>query len=177
MSRVAKSLIKIPGGVLVKVNESEIVVKGTRGVLNLCLDKLVGVLEVRGSLRVYPLEDCDYSWMRAGTFRSLLNNTIKGVSEGFVKNLELVGVGYKVQAKGSVLLLSLGYSHPIEFKIPDGIAISSKSQTDVSVSGIDKQLVGQVAANIRSFRRPEPYKGKGVKYSNEIIVRKEAKKK
>lgn len=177
MSRVAKSKVKIPNGVSVDLTGGNLVVKGKKGTLNLGLDCKVGVERLDDSLKVYPLEDCDMSWTRAGTFRALLNNTIKGVSEGFVKSLELVGVGYKVQLKGDTLLLSLGYSHPIEFKIPEGIVITSKSQTEISVSGIDKQMVGQVASDIRGFRKPEPYKGKGVKYSGEVIVRKEAKKK
>ncbi|CAK0778319.1 50S ribosomal subunit protein L6 [Gammaproteobacteria bacterium] len=177
MSRVAKSVVKVPRGVSVNISESGLVVKGEKGTLTMSIDPKVGLSVTEDCLKVYPLEDCDVSWMRAGTFRSLLSNTVKGVSEGFVRSLELVGVGYKVQVKGSTLVLSLGYSHPIEFKIPDGIIVTSRSQTDISISGIDKQMVGQVASDIRRFRRPEPYKGKGVKYSGEVIVRKEAKKK
>jgi large subunit ribosomal protein L6 len=128
-----------------------------------------------GVLGVTPANDS--AWAMAGTMRALLGNMVHGVSEGFEKKLELVGVGYRAQGKGKVLNLSLGFSHPIDYPVPEGITISTPSQTEVVVSGTDKQRVGQVAAEIRAFRPPEPYKGKGVRYADERIIRKEAKKK
>ena len=165
MSRVAKSPIRLPKGVNVQVTGRDMTVKGAKGVLNLKLNERVAV------------EQTDGSWAMAGTMRALLNNMVSGVSEGFSRKLELVGVGYRAQAKGKVLSLSLGFSHPVDYPVPEGIEITTPSQTEIIVSGCDKQKVGQTAAEIRAYRPPEPYKGKGVRYSDEHVVRKEAKKK
>jgi len=130
-----------------------------------------------GVLTLKPSDEQKPAWAMTGTMRSLVNNMVMGVSQGFEKKLLLVGVGYRAQAKGKVLNLSLGFSHPIDYAVPEGITIETPSQTEVVVSGCDKQRVGQVSAEIRAFRPPEPYKGKGVKYADEVIIRKEAKKK
>lgn len=177
MSRVAKAPIAIAAGVEVKFNGQEVSVKGGKGTLQLALHPDVAVDHQDGSLQVKPVAESKKNWAMAGTMRSLLNNMVQGVSEGFQKKLTLVGVGYRAQAKGKVLNLNLGFSHPIDYPVPEGITIETPSQTEIVVSGCDKQRVGQTAAEIRSFRPPEPYKGKGVKYSDEQIVRKEAKKK
>lgn len=176
MSRVAKMPLPLPAGVSVQVEGQEITVKGPKGVINLSCPHAV-VVSVEGSVvSVAPSETAVNSAM-AGTIRALLGNHVKGVSQGFERSLELVGVGYRAQAQGTVLNLSLGYSHPIAFAVPEGITIETPTQTEIVVKGHDNQQVGQVAANIRSFRPPEPYKGKGVKYKGERILRKEAKKK
>jgi ribosomal protein L6, bacterial type len=177
MSRVAKSPIDIPSGVDVKVNGQELVVKGSKGELKIDLNPLVSV-DVDGSqATVKPVEESQKSWAMAGTFRSLVNNMVMGVSVGFEKKLELIGVGYRAQAKGNTLSLTLGFSHPVEYEMPSGVTAETPSQTEVILKSADKQLLGQVAANVRSFRPPEPYKGKGVRYSDEHVLRKEAKKK
>ena len=175
MSRVAKKEISIPSGVTVSVNQGIVEVKGSKGTLkHKTYDGVV--IESTDSVIKVSVQD-DQLWSFAGTDRSLINNMILGVSEGFKKKLELVGVGYRAQMKGSDLNLNLGYSHDINFSVPQGLTIETPSQTEVIISGADKQQVGQAAAEIRAFRPPEPYKGKGVKYSDEIIRRKEVKKK
>lgn len=177
MSRVAKSPIDIPSGVDIKVNGQELVVKGSKGELKIDLNPLV-CLDVEGSqVKVKPIEESQKSWAMAGTFRSLVNNMVVGVSAGFEKKLELIGVGYRAQAKGNTLSLTLGFSHPVEYEMPSGVTAETPSQTEVILKSADKQLLGQVAANVRGFRPPEPYKGKGVRYSDEHVLRKEAKKK
>ena len=177
MSRVAKSPIDIPSGVDVKLSGQELVVKGSKGELKIDLNPLVSV-DVEGSqATVKPIEESQKSWAMAGTFRSLVNNMVVGVSAGFEKKLELIGVGYRAQAKGNTLSLTLGFSHPVEYEMPSGVTAETPSQTEVILKSADKQLLGQVAANVRSFRPPEPYKGKGVRYSDEHVLRKEAKKK
>lgn len=175
MSRIAKAPIEVAKGVEVKIDGQRVSVKGGKGAMNLDLHSTVSASLDDGVLSVTPASDS--AWAMAGTMRALLGNMVRGVSEGFEKKLELVGVGYRAQGKGKVLNLSLGFSHPIEYPVPEGITISTPSQTEVVVAGSDKQRVGQVAAEIRAFRPPEPYKGKGVRYAGERIIRKEAKKK
>lgn len=175
MSRVAKSPITVSSGLDVKIDGQHVTVKGGKGQLEMDVHENVQVSLEDGVLSVKPVNDAD--WAMAGTMRALLNNMVVGASEGFQKKLQLVGVGYRAQAKGKTLSLSLGFSHPVDYPVPEGITIETPSQTEVVVSGSDKQKVGQVAAEIRSFRPPEPYKGKGVRYADEHIIRKEAKKK
>lgn len=175
MSRIAKAPIAVGKGVEVKVDGQHVSVKGGKGTLDLDIHPAVKVELQEGTLTVAPANDTD--WAMAGTMRALLNNMVTGVSDGFQKKLQLVGVGYRAQAKGKVLNLNLGFSHPIDYPVPEGISIETPSQTEIVVSGSDKQQVGQVAAEIRGFRPPEPYKGKGVRYADERILRKEAKKK
>ncbi|MEN8177331.1 MAG: 50S ribosomal protein L6 [Pseudomonadota bacterium] len=177
MSRIAKSPISLPKGIEVKIDGHAVSAKGPKGSLELNAHDLVGVAQDDGLLTVSPVTEDKQSWAMAGTFRALINNMVTGVSQGFEKKLQLVGVGYRAQAKGKILNLNLGFSHPVEFPIPDGIEVSTPSATEIIVSGCDKQQVGQVAAEIRAFRPPEPYKGKGVRYSDEYVARKEAKKK
>ena len=175
MSRVAKKPVAIPSGVEVKVNGQDIEAKGPKGTAQLRINELVNLVQEDGELR-FEAESAQNIPM-AGTMRALANNLITGVSEGFEKKLELVGVGYRAQAQGNKLNLTLGFSHPVEYAVPEGITVQTPSPTEVIVSGVDKALVGQVAAEVRAYRPPEPYKGKGVRYADERIVRKEAKKK
>ena len=174
MSRIAKAPIELPSGVEIKFNETEVSVKGPKGNLVQALHANVSLEQEDKTITVKPANDSDVPM--AGTFRSLVNNMVVGVSDGFEKKLTLVGVGYRAQVQGSKLTLALGFSHPIEYVAPEGITIECPSQTEIAVKGCDKQKVGQVASEIRSFRPPEPYKGKGVRYSDERVVRKEAKK-
>jgi len=175
MSRIAKAPVNVAKGVDVKIDGRHVTVKGGKGSLELDLHPTVSVKMEDGALNVTPANDS--AWAMAGTMRALLSNMVHGVSEGFQKKLQLVGVGYRAQGKGKVLSLSLGFSHPIDYPVPDGVTIETPSQTEIVVSGSDKQRVGQVAAEIRAYRPPEPYKGKGVRYADERIIRKEAKKK
>lgn len=177
MSRVAKNPVAIPSGVEVTLNGQSIQVKGAKGNLSYQIHSLVEVKQDSNKLTFTARKSADNASALSGTTRSLINNMVIGVCQGFEKKLQLVGVGYRAQIQGQKLNLTLGFSHPVEFQIPDGIAIETPSQTEIVVSGVDKQQVGQVAANIRSYRPPEPYKGKGVRYADEHIVRKEAKKK
>ncbi len=178
MSRIAKAPIALPKGVEVKTEGEQVTVKGGKGSMQLKLHQNVLVRIEDQILNVSPANDADKAaWAMAGTFRALLNNMVTGVSEGWSKKLQLVGVGYRAQAKGKVLNLNLGFSHPVDYAVPEGITIETPSQTEIVVSGYDKQQVGQVAAEIRAYRPPEPYKGKGVRYADEHIIRKEAKKK
>jgi large subunit ribosomal protein L6 len=176
MSRVAKRPVELPKGVEVKVDGGRMSVKGPKGELSMDLNPVVQVTVEAGTASV-SLADPTASMAIAGTTRALLANMVTGVSAGFERKLELVGVGYRAQAQGKVLNLTLGFSHPVEYKMPEGITIETPSQTEILVKGIDKQVVGQVAADIRSYRPPEPYKGKGVRYSDEQVRLKEAKKK
>ncbi|MEH6672411.1 50S ribosomal protein L6 [Halopseudomonas sp.] len=176
MSRVAKDPVKLPQGVEVKLNGQDISVKGAKGSMDLVLHSTVEVVEKDGMLH-FAAREGSVNMAMAGTTRALVQNMVTGVTDGFERKLQLVGVGYKAQSKGQTLSLALGYSHPIEYQLPEGVSAETPSQTDIIIKGIDKQLVGQVAAEIRDFRRPEPYKGKGVRYSDEIVRRKEAKKK
>ena len=174
MSRVAQNPIKLPSGVDINISGSQLKVKGPKGNLELVLHPGVSLAENDGEYLVKP--DGEKNMAMAGTFRALVNNMVIGVTEGFQKNLKLIGVGYRAQLQGNKLNLALGFSHPIEYSAPEGIKIETPSQTEIIVSGCDKQKVGQVAAEIRSYRPPEPYKGKGVRYADERVVRKEAKK-
>ena len=175
MSRIAKAPITVGKGVEVKIDGQHVSVKGGKGTMELDVHPTVSVKLDDGVVSVTPANDS--AWAMAGTMRALLSNMVRGCGEGFEKKLQLVGVGYRAQAKGKVLNLSLGFSHPIDYPVPEGIKIDTPSQTEIVVSGSDKQAVGQVAAEIRAFRPPEPYKGKGVRYADERIIRKEAKKK
>jgi large subunit ribosomal protein L6 len=177
MSRIAKNPITIPSGANISIAGSEITVKGAKGTLQLALHDFVKVEEQDGRLQVSPKQEDREQWAMAGTFRSLISNMVTGVTNGFEKKLQLVGVGYRAQAKGKTLNLALGFSHPVDFAVPDGITVETPSPTEIVVSGCDRQQVGQVAAVIRSYRPPEPYKGKGVRYADEHVLRKEAKKK
>ncbi|WP_028238751.1 50S ribosomal protein L6 [Stutzerimonas azotifigens] len=177
MSRVAKNPVKLPAGVEVSLAGQRLSVKGSKGALELNVHPSVEVVQESGELRFAARNGDQQNKAMAGTTRALVNNMVIGVSQGFERKLQLVGVGYKAQAKGQVLSLALGFSHPIDYQLPQGITAETPTQTDILIKGIDKQLVGQVAAEIRDFRRPEPYKGKGVRYSDEVVHRKEAKKK
>jgi len=177
MSRIAKNPVVLPSGVSLNQSGGELSVKGAKGTLQLKLHESIKVEQEDGTVKVVPLKERPEDRAMAGTFRSLINNMVIGVNEGFSKTLKLVGVGYRAQIKGSNLSMNLGFSHPIEYPMPAGISITAPSQTEVIVSGSDKQQVGQVAAEIRAFRPPEPYKGKGVRYADEHVLRKEAKKK
>lgn len=174
MSRVANDPIQLPGGVEVKLDGSELTVKGGLGSLALSLNDGIEVKQEDGSL---SLSYDQKQGAMAGTTRALLNNMVKGVSEGWEKKLVLNGVGYRAKATGKSVNLTVGLSHPVDYKLPEGVSAESPSQTEILVKGIDKQAVGQAAAEIRAFRPPEPYKGKGIRYADEHVRRKEAKKK
>lgn len=177
MSRIAKAPITIGSGMDVKIEGQNVSVKGSKGTLSLNVHPNVEVIKEGSTLSVKPRGTTTDHWMHAGTVRALLANMVQGCSKGFEKKLTLIGVGYRAQIKGNVLDLSLGFSHPVEYKIPEGISIQCPSQTEIVVAGSDLQRVGQVAAEIRAYRPPEPYKGKGVRYADEFVLRKEAKKK
>jgi large subunit ribosomal protein L6 len=177
MSRVAKNPVKVPSGVTINITGNRISIKGSKGLLERDLHEAVIVKYENDTLFFQPKESVETADALAGTTRAIVNNMVTGVSQGFVKELQLVGTGYKAQAKGHVLNLILGHSHPIDYEIPKGITIETPTQTEVVVKGIDKELVGQVCADIIAFRPPEPYKGKGVRYKGQLIILKEAKKK
>ena len=177
MSRIAKNPISVPKGVEVSLSGNSVNIKGPKGQMSMDLHGSVEINQDGGELTFKPRTDHKTAWAMSGTMRSLVSNMVTGVSTGFEKKLQLVGVGYRAQAKGKVLNLALGFSHPVDYEVPEGITIDTPTQTEVVVSGCDKQKVGQVSAEIRAFRPPEPYKGKGVKYADEVIIRKEAKKK
>ena len=177
MSRVAKSPVAIPAGVEIKRDGQVLIIKGPKGQLELVVHNNVEVAQEENVLTFAPRDGAKHSRALAGTTRALINNMVTGVTAGFQKKLQLVGVGYRAAAKGNALTLNLGFSHPVEYDLPKGVTCETPTQTEILVSGIDKQLVGQVAAEIREFRRPEPYKGKGVRYADERVRRKEAKKK
>ena len=177
MSRVAKYPVPVPDGVEVTLAGAQLSVKGAKGSLALSLHPLVALADEGSQLQVTAVKASKESRALAGTFRALVNNMVVGVSAGFTKELELRGVGYRAQAQGSKLSMSLGFSHPVEYQAPAGIELETPSQTSVIVKGIDKQRVGQVGAEIRALRPPEPYKGKGVRYLGEFVKSKEAKKK
>ena len=178
MSRVGKYPVTIPAGVTVVINDNTVTAKGKLGELSCSFDAshVAAKLE-ENAVRVSPLSDSKQSRALWGTTRANINTMIKGVSEGFTRNLELLGVGYKARVEGTKLILSLGYSHDVIFPAPEGVKIACPSATNISISGADKQLVGQVAAVIREFRKPEPYKGKGIRKEGEYVRRKEGKKK
>jgi len=177
MSRIAKAPIKLPGNVEVAVSGQSVSVKGPKGQLEWTVHPAVAVSQADGELRVNPVDQERPAWAMAGTTRALLNNMVVGCGTGFVRKLNLVGVGYRAQVQGRTLTLAVGFSHPVHYAVPDGIEIAAPSPTEIHVSGADKQQVGQVAAHIRRYRPPEPYKGKGVRYADEEVLRKEAKKK
>ena len=178
MSRVAKKPIELPAGVELKLNESKVTVKGGNGTLELDLHPLVEVKVEDKTVTVAAGNPNNRAaWAHAGTTRALVNNMVTGVSTGFTKSLEINGVGYRAQAKGQTINLTLGFSHPVEYTLPAGVTAETPSNTQIILKGADKQLLGQCAAEIRSYRRPEPYKGKGIRYSDEQVRRKEAKKK
>ncbi|MDJ0880841.1 MAG: 50S ribosomal protein L6 [Gammaproteobacteria bacterium] len=177
MSRIANKPIEMPSGVNLSISGQTLSAKGPKGELSLTVHDDVTFEQNDNVLTFKPVNDEKSAVAMTGTMRSLANNIVTGVSQGFEKRLNLVGVGYRAQAKGKVLNLSLGFSHPIDYQVPEGITIETPSQTEIVVSGCDKQKVGQVSAEIRAYRPPEPYKGKGVKYADEHIIRKEAKKK
>jgi large subunit ribosomal protein L6 len=177
MSRIANAPVSIPAGVEVSLNDSEITVKGTKGTLTRSIHTEVSVKQEDASLKTAAKSNSKQAVALAGTTRALINNMVVGVSQGFEKKLTLVGVGYRAKAQGSKLDLTLGFSHPVQYEVPEGIQVETPSQTEIVVTGADKQVVGQVAAEIRAYRSPEPYKGKGVRYADEYVARKEAKKK
>ena len=177
MSRVAKAPVSIPAGVEVKLNGQEVTVKGSKGELTRVLNSAVVIAQEETKLTFGPKEGVINAWAQAGTARALVNNMVMGVTEGFTKKLTLKGVGYRAAMKGNTVALTLGFSHPVEHALPEGIKAECPSQTEIIITGCDKQVVGQVAADIRSYRAPEPYKGKGVRYADENVRTKEAKKK
>ncbi len=177
MSRIAKEPVVLPQGVEFSLSGTTVALKGAKGSLSMELNSEVELTQHENQITVKPRSGSRFSTAIAGTTRSLLANMVLGVADGFEKKLELVGVGYRAQCEGNKLNLTLGFSHPVNFKVPEGITIETPSQTEIVVKGTDKQLVGQVAAEIRRFRPPEPYKGKGVRYANERVMMKEAKKK
>lgn len=177
MSRVAKRPVAVEQGVEVSLDNSALTVKGPKGSLSLVRHSEVEITNDESGLSISPRSGSRFSRAMAGTTRSLINNMVTGVSAGFERKLLLVGVGYRARVEGQKVHLSLGFSHPVEYQVPEGVTVEAPSQTEMVVKGIDKQKVGQVAAELRDFRPPEPYKGKGVRYADERIVLKEAKKK
>ncbi|MDD1627049.1 MAG: 50S ribosomal protein L6 [Methylococcaceae bacterium] len=177
MSRIAKAPVIIPSDVEIKLDGNIMTVKGIKGQLTLTLNSEVNVDIADNVVNVQWDKDNKKATAQAGTARAILSNMVTGVSAGFEKKLTLIGVGYRAQAKESILSLSLGFSHPVDFEVPAGITVETPTQTEIVVRGSDKQLVGEVSAKIRAYRPPEPYKGKGVRYADEHVVRKEAKKK
>jgi large subunit ribosomal protein L6 len=175
MSRVAKNPVSIPSGVTVEINGKLVTVKGPKGTLEMKLHAAVTVVQEGSELKVAVSSLADDA--QGGTARALVANMVIGVSTGFERKLELVGVGYRAKSAGKTLSLTLGFSHPVEYQLPEGVTAETPTQTEIVIRGADKQKVGQVAAEVRAFRPPEPYKGKGVKYVGETILRKEAKKK
>ncbi|UJF19478.1 50S ribosomal protein L6 [Vibrio sp. SS-MA-C1-2] len=177
MSRVAKAPVVIPAGVEVKLNGQEITISGKNGELTRVINDAVVITVEENNITFAPRDGVAKANAQAGTARALINNMVTGVTEGFVKKLLLKGVGYRAAVKGNVVNLTLGFSHPVNHELPAGIKAECPSQTEIILTGTDKQVVGQEAANIRAYRQPEPYKGKGVRYADEIVRTKEAKKK
>jgi len=177
MSRIANNPIDLPNGVEVKISGQNINIKGSKGSLERVIPGCVKVVQADKTLKVEYAENDKQANMLAGTTRAVVNNMVVGVSAGFTRKLQLIGVGYRAKAQGKKLNLTLGFSHPVDYVVPEGITVETPSQTEIVVNGIDKQKVGQVAAELRAYRPPEPYKGKGVRYADEHVVRKEAKKK
>jgi large subunit ribosomal protein L6 len=177
MSRIGKRPVSVPSGVTANVSGKTISVKGPKGTLSLVVDDHVVVAMDKGAIKVDPKDDSKEARALWGTVRANLNNIVTGVTKGFERKLEITGVGYRAAVQGKNLQLALGYSHDVVYAIPEGIAVVTPKPTEIVVSGIDRKKVGQVAAEIRAYRPPEPYKGKGVKYSDEFIFRKEGKKK
>lgn len=177
MSRIAKEHVVVPQGVEVTLDGQKVTIKSQKGEMTLNVHPLVAVKFENGQLSVSQKEESQASNMQSGTARALLNNMVIGLDKGFEKALKLVGVGYRAAVKGNVLNLVLGFTHPIDFELPAGVTAETPSQTDIVLKSFDKALLGQVAAKVRAFSPPEPYKGKGVRYADEIIHIKEAKKK
>ena len=177
MSRIAKAPIKLPSGVDVNIAGQDVTVKGKNGTLSISLNDAVAVNQAENVLTFEPREGASDGWAQAGTARAIVNNMVTGVAAGFEKKLTLIGVGYRAQVQGSAINLTLGFSHPVVYNLPQGVTAETPSQTEIVLKSEDKQLLGQVAAEIRAYRPPEPYKGKGVRYSDEYVRRKEAKKK
>jgi large subunit ribosomal protein L6 len=177
MSRVAKVPVAVPSGVEVKLSDKVIEVKGAKGTLKMNVNPVVKIVQDGNLLTVEARSTSKFSRAMSGTTRALVSNMVQGVTAGFSRKLQLVGVGYRVQVQGSNLNLTLGYSHPVVYQMPEGVKVEAPSQTEIVLSSADKQLLGQVAAEIRAHRPPEPYKGKGVRYADEQVRRKEAKKK
>lgn len=176
MSRVAKYPVKVPAGVDVKLDGDQLTVKGSQGTLSMTVHPDVAIGQEEGQVTFNPSESAK-SWAMVGTTRALVQNLVTGVSEGFTKTLEIVGVGYRAQASGKTLNLTLGFSHPVEYTLPEGVTAETPKNTTIVLKSANKQQLGQVAAEIRAFRPPEPYKGKGIRYGDEQVRRKEAKKK
>ncbi|WP_445620738.1 50S ribosomal protein L6 [Kushneria sp. Sum13] len=176
MSRIAKYPVKLPSGVEVTLEEGRLTVRGGQGQLEMNVHNDVVIGQQEDKLTFEPSASAK-NWAMAGTTRALVNNMVVGVTEGFTRSLEITGVGYRAQANGQTLNLTLGFSHPIDYKVPEGVVVETPKNTTIVLKSADKQRLGQVAAEIRAFRPPEPYKGKGVRYSDERVLRKEAKKK
>ena len=177
MSRIAKAPVIVPGGVDIKLVGNNVTVKGNNGQLSYVINSAVSLDITDNVIQVQWDKNDKKATAQAGTARAIVSNMVVGVSAGFEKKLTLIGVGYRAQAKGSILNLALGFSHPVDFEVPAGVTVETPTQTEIIVKGSDKQLVGEVAAKIRAYRPPEPYKGKGVRYADEHVARKEAKKK
>jgi large subunit ribosomal protein L6 len=177
MSRVGKSPIALPQGAEVKLSAEQITVKGPLGTITQRQNELVKVVDESGTLKFEPANETREADAMSGTMRALVANMVSGVTKGFERKLTLVGVGFRAQAQGDKLNLSLGFSHPVVHQMPEGVKAETPSQTEILIKGIDKQKVGQVAAEVRGYRPPEPYKGKGVRYADEVVILKETKKK
>jgi large subunit ribosomal protein L6 len=177
MSRIAKAPVNIPKGVDIKLEGNNMTVKGSNGQLSYSINSAVSFDITDNVIQVQWDSNDKKATAQAGTARAIVNNMVVGVSSGFERKLTLIGVGYRAQAKGNILNLALGFSHPVDFEVPAGVLVETPSQTEIVIKGSDKQLVGEVAAKIRAYRPPEPYKGKGVRYADEHVARKEAKKK
>ncbi len=177
MSRIANAPVTIPSGVELKLDGQNVSVKGPKGELRIAAHELVEVAQEDSVFKVRSRVDSKEAVALAGTTRALVNNMVNGVTDGFEKRLTIIGVGYRAQAQGQKLNLTLGFSHPVAYDVPEGVSVETPTQTEVVVRGADKQQVGQVAAEIRAYRPPEPYKGKGIRYSDEYVLRKQAKKK
>lgn len=177
MSRIGKMPVAIPAGVEVVVSEQQISVKGAGGVLNVAQNSLVNIVSEGGKVSFKAANDSREADAMSGTLRQLVNNMVVGVSKGFEKKLTLIGVGYKAQAQGKKLNLVVGYSHPVDKEMPEGVSVATPTPTEIVIKGADRQRVGQVAAEIRAIRPPEPYKGKGIRYADETVAIKETKKK
>ncbi len=177
MSRIANAPVDLPSGVEAVIANGLITLKGSQGSLEMPVHEEIEIVTEQNQLKFSPKGKGKNAVALTGTYRSLVNNMVEGVAKGFEKKLTLIGVGYRAKAQGKTLNLVVGYSHPIDYELPEGISAETPSQTEIVIKGADKQQVGQVAAEIRKFRPPEPYKGKGIRYTDEYVYRKEAKKK
>ena len=177
MSRVAKVPVAVPAGIDVQIADGMITVKGPLGTLKQAINPLVAITREGAELKFLPVGESREAGAMSGTYRALVSNMVQGVSKGFERKLNLVGVGYRAQAQGASLNLSLGFSHPVVHQMPAGVTVATPTQTEIVIKGADKQQVGQVAAEVRAYKSPEPYKGKGVRYADEVVIIKETKKK